>query len=442
MKHLAVDVTPHLKEVEGQPYIPWARALSLAGNPVQEVVTHPVTNVLHPIFGGAAVAIRQGNQECWLPVIDARAQPMPFGGITARDAGDALNRARARAVALVNGLGLGLYVDQPIGSQFVRALGVTSETQDLSEVKPITEEKKDDKKPNATGPQYVPWPAALAAAAITDPEFRWAVAWFDTPDDNGEMSRQPYARLPMGYMVAVDLSWRGRFHREYLPIMGTVPTQTKTGIKNLDHRTLTNPKVTDWHRAIMRCLAKGIAVLTGYGRSIYAQDAAAPAVFADSAVVEEIVEIATLLGIPIEAVLKKAGVPTIEAITPVVGERVLTALRAKRDANPPPPAELSDVQSEAAAKATTVVNAEPATPPVERSEAPAAATPSPTQGSETSLAPLLARIERIAAEKGIGDEMLRGFFGKPVTVCSEADLNRVLRALERAVPSASRKAAG
>lgn len=445
MKHVVVDISPYLKEVEGSAYIPWARALALAGNPQQEVILHPVTNTIHPVFGGAAVAVRQGNQETWLPVIDARSQPIPFGGITARDVGDALNRARARSVAMVNGLGLGLYLDQPVGLNFVRSLGVTSETADLSAVSPITSEKKDKDKPNSKGPVYVPWPASLAAAALTDPEFRWSFAWFDTADDHGELSRQPYARLPKGYMVAVDLVWKGQQHREYLPIMGILPTQTKNGIKNLDFRTLLTPTVHDWHRAVMRCLAKGIAILTGYGRSVYATDVASPPVFADSLMIEEITSLAFELGIPMEAVLKKAGVPTVDALSPIVADRVLGLLKAKKAATNPSPSEASieDVAAVAAVAATTatatVVNMGPAVP--ETPKPAVAATPATEPGSDApTVTDLLLTIEQEAKAKGVSDEMLRGFFGKPVSECSTEDLNRVLRALQRAVPSAQRKA--
>ena len=436
MKHLVVDITPFLKEVEGANYIPWARALALAGNPPQEVILHPVTNTIHPVFGGAAVAVRQGGHETWLPVIDARSQPIPFAGITARDVGDTLNRARARSVAMVNGLGLGVYVDQPVGMDFVRHLGVTSETADLSAITPITSEKKDKDKPNSKGPVYVPWPASLAAAALTDPEFRWSFAWFDTPDENGEISRQPYCRLPKGYMVAVDLVWKGQSHREYLPIMGVVPTQTKSGVKNLDFRTLLTPTSHDWHRSVMRCLAKGIAILTGYGRSVYATDVASPPAFADSLMVEEIVALTCELGIPIDAVLKKAGVPTLDAISPIVAERILGLLKAKKDTVKAPDASIDDVAAPRGST-STVVNMDTGVP---ESASPDVSSESTLTAPAKDLSSLLLSIEQEAKTKGVSDEMLRGFFGKPVSECSAEDLNRVLRALQRAVPSAQRRA--
>jgi hypothetical protein len=440
MKHLPIDVTPYLKEVEGIHYIPWARALALAGNPVQEVILHPQTGPLHPIFGGGAVAIRQGNHETWLPVTDARNQPIPFGAITARDVGDALNRARARSVALVNGLGLGLYVGQPNGTEFVRALGVTSATEDLSSVEPLTDEKRDEKRPEWRGPVYLPWAPALAAASITDPEFRWSFVWFDTPDENGVIGRQPYVRLPKGYLVAVDLAWKGQTHREYLPIMGVLETQTKRGLKRLDHRTVLEPTVTDWHRAVMRCLAKGIAILTGYGRSVYASEIASPAPFADAALIEEIATTAAEAGVRIDTVLRRANVPTLEALSPVVGARILAALQAKRaraqaqaQANAPAPAVADDGEPvpQDVAVSPEVAGGSPGSPS-------AAAEPTDDDAAERDR--LLAEIEAEAEAKGISAEMLRGFFGRRPEESKVGDLMRVLRALKRAVPSAQRKA--
>jgi hypothetical protein len=371
-----------------------------------------------------------------LPVTDARGQPIPFGGITARDVGDAINRARARSVAVVNGLGLGLYVGQPNGAEFVRALGVTSATEDLSSVEPLTDEKRDEKRPEWNGPVYLPWAPALAAASITDPDFRWGFVWFDTPDENGVIGRQPYIRLPKGYLIAVELTWKGQTHREYLPVMGMAETQTKRGLKRLDHRTLVNPTVADWHRAVMRCLAKGIAILTGYGRSVYASEIASPAPFADAALIEEIATTAAEAGVRIDTVLRRANVPTLEALSPVVGARILVALQAKRaraqaqaQANAPAPAVADDGEPrpQDVADSPEVAGG---------SEAEASAAAEPTDDDATERARLLAEIEAEAEAKGVSEEILRGFFGRPTEECTLADLTRVLRALQRAVPRA------
>lgn len=260
-----------MSEVEGAPYLHWARSISLAGRPQQDVALFgglPYRDV----FGGAVVAVDQTvgelRQRTWLPVLDAKNRTIPTPSLTSRDVGDAVNRCRAKGVAMVNGVGMALYAgkgDNVVG--FLKELGVTPESE-LSKIEPLTA-----KKEGKAAASYVDWAVSLTAARITDPEFFWYVEEFDVvSQETGEVSRQPYQAVPRGFMVAVTVVHKGNRHTEYLPIMGVLEVPTKNGPKKMDHRPLIDPTAFDWNRSVMRCLAKAIAVVSGYGLSVYAKE--------------------------------------------------------------------------------------------------------------------------------------------------------------------------
>ena len=79
----------------------------------------------------------------------------------------------------------------------------------------------------------------------------------------------PSAFLSHGWMVSVRVVYKGDEHTEWLPIMTSFePAQgDKEGFQ-----AMLEPTVADWNRAVMRCLAKAIAVASGYGLSIYADE--------------------------------------------------------------------------------------------------------------------------------------------------------------------------
>lgn len=282
MNKLSTDISPYIQTLEGMHYIPWVTALSLAEWPRQDVATFgPVTGAVRPLFGGGVVAVDQAVtptgpiQRTWLPITDAKSKAVPLESISCRDTGDTINRCRARAVATINGVGLCLYAKMTSAAEFVRKLGVTPQTEDLTQVPPIAD-RKLDKHGRPVGFPFLGWHSALAAARITDPTFVWSVVEFETFDPvTGAMETLPAMKVPgRGWMVAVDVTWKGRTHREFLPIMGPGEVQTRNGPKVIDHQPLEHPDANDWHRATMRCLAKAIALTTGYGISLYADEIA------------------------------------------------------------------------------------------------------------------------------------------------------------------------
>ncbi|RME56525.1 DUF1071 domain-containing protein [Candidatus Parcubacteria bacterium] len=202
-----------------------------------------------------------------LPIQDSRNQPVTTP--TSRDIGDSINRCRAKAVAMVNGVGLSLYAgygDNVVG--FIKALGVKPDTEDLSSVQPLLSQKG-----GRYAKPYLSWAAALAAMRITDPDSYWELEYSEFTDpETGEIVKAPVFRAGSGWMVGVTIHWRGISHTEWLPVMGVREVMTKNGPKKLDHQPITDPNINEWNTAVMRCLAKGIAIATGYGISVYAKE--------------------------------------------------------------------------------------------------------------------------------------------------------------------------
>jgi len=256
------------ENINGATYLSWAAALALAGRPQQEVVLFGGRPFL-PLFGGALVAVDspsgENRQRTWLPILGGNNAPIPLSAISPRDVNDAIMRCRAKAVAMVNGVGLSIYAGfdgDALG--FIKALGVKPDS-DLTQANPLTEEK------GGGGAKYVPWAAALAAARITDQNFFWEVLEFDAINpETGEVSRLPACRVAGGWMVSVRVFYKGREHVEWLPVMGVAEVRTRNGVRKLDHQPLAEPTVFEWNRSVMRCLAKAIAVATGYGLGVYA----------------------------------------------------------------------------------------------------------------------------------------------------------------------------
>ncbi len=259
----------YIKNNEGKvlsEYIPWATALQLAGRPPQEVIQFDGLPYL-PMLGGGVVAVKQGEQITWLPIMDSRYNPIPQEAITSRDISDSISRCRAKSVAINNGIGISLHAGWGENTiALTKALGhsgVTPDAEELSEVQPLISHK------NQHAP-YIQWAVALAALKITDPDAWWEVKTHEfTSSRTGEMRKLPIFKAGHGYMVAVTIHWKGLEHTEWLAITGFA--KNKNG-KNQDHQPLHNPSVTDWNKSVMRCLAKGIAVLTGYGISVYAHE--------------------------------------------------------------------------------------------------------------------------------------------------------------------------
>ena len=266
VKKIRVSTKEGAKEF---PYLPWATALALADRPAQKIVPS-ADGLFHEVFGGGVVGISQmlgeTEQVTWLPILNGANQAMPIARITSRDVSDTLNRCRAKAVAMVSGVSLSLYANGEANTvKFLNDLAITPES-DLSRVDPVV--CRSDKKNGA----YVDWTHALAAVRISDPSFTWSVTSSSVVNTTtGEISTKPYVRLGTGWGVMVEVSYKGLTHTELLPIMGFREVSTKNGQKMLDHQPLENPNCHDWNRSVMRCLVKAIAVVTGYGLSVYAK---------------------------------------------------------------------------------------------------------------------------------------------------------------------------
>lgn len=259
-------------------YLPWALIYGLAGRPEQHVVTFD-GRMFTSFLGGAVVAVEQvvsgpqGDtlQRVYLPIQDSTYKAVSVDRLDVRKVSDAIQRCRAKAVACVSGVGLDIHMGYGgCGKAFAGDLGITPET-DLSTMGTLVSEKVNKK--NKSKRDYLHWATALAAARITDPGFVWSVEHCDVIDTaTGEVRSVPYTATAGGFMVGVRVSYKGRQLVEWLPIMGIQTVQTKNGPKPMEHQPLANPDVNDWNRGVMRCLAKAIAVRTGYGLSLYAKD--------------------------------------------------------------------------------------------------------------------------------------------------------------------------
>lgn len=283
-KYAGIDVRRYVKQADGASYIPWATQLALAGRPTIQIVQVRGSGPVREIFGGGVVAadqLTEGGkrvQRTWLPVQGFKSEAVPFSEIHGRHLGDAISRVRARSIATVTGLGISLYTPcGGDGTHYVDVLGVLPDCNDLTKISPLIDEKRDDKTGRVVS-RYLGWFNALAAARITDPDFCWEVLDFPHINrDTGEVIDLPAQKCPgVGWMVAVRVTWRDIEHTEWLPVMGFGRVATRNGDKNLDHQPLPQPDANDWHKAVMRCLAKAIAIATGYGLEMYADDVEDP----------------------------------------------------------------------------------------------------------------------------------------------------------------------
>lgn len=266
-ENLSIDTSRFSANRNGMAYLGWAAAIGLAGNPEHAPAMFGDQPYL-PVFGGAVVAVDMLGQRIWLPILDERNGPIAVGNINSRDVSDTIQRCRAKAVAMTAGVGMSLYAGfDGDASKFIAELGIDPES-DLAKTKAIS-----SKKGGSSSAEYLDWASALAAAKTTDETFSWKVGMYPAVDtESGEIVEKPYLKTVDTYLVSVEVTYKGKAHTEWLPIMGVLPVKTKNGTKKMDHQPLITPNVFDWNRSIMRCLAKAISVVTGYGLSIYAKE--------------------------------------------------------------------------------------------------------------------------------------------------------------------------
>lgn len=281
---MCVDFTPFASVLEIEDkrknrkvpltYIASPRVIAAAGRPKQQVVRFANNMPIRKVFGGAVVAVETETfggkmARCYLPILDPKNRPIPFDKVDSRDITDTIMTGRRKSIAQALGYGLGVYCKlgssavYTNGVEFANAVGVAPD-HDLATV--------DPKVGMAERRPYLEWPVALAAARITDPNFEWEVLEFQTIDENGEEGQQPYVRVPNGYVVTIRVTYKGIAHEESLAITRS-EVRTKGDKQYTMHNVpvLADPQVDEWNTAVMRCLAKAIAIATGYGLSIYAK---------------------------------------------------------------------------------------------------------------------------------------------------------------------------
>lgn len=243
-----------VRTVNDSSYMSWATALSLAGRPSQKIAMFGDKPYLQ-FLGGAVVAIDMeskgegsANSRVWLPVMDDHNSPISIENINAKHITDSIARCKAKSIALNTGIGMSVYSghDEDLKG-FLNQLGVTPDS-DLSEIEPSVIQGKFD---------YIQWSDAYAAAKITDPSFTFQVCSF--PDPESDCST-PIIQIGQGYSVAVQVSYKGDSHTEWLPIL------------DMDNQIIDEPNVFDWNKTVMRALTKAIAIVSGYGLNIYAKE--------------------------------------------------------------------------------------------------------------------------------------------------------------------------
>lgn len=264
-ENMVLDISANIEKKEGRKddlsYLNWAIAYGLADLPEFSIPTFdgaPYRGML----GGAVVAVDLSGQRLWLPVLGNASAPIPLDKIAVRDVTDAHQRCLVKALAITHGVGLSLYAGlDGDGSPLAKMLPI-DETTDLRKIDAFTEKKSQVK--------FVPWWAAVAACKLADPGgFHWEVVEFplQAKPAAGEDSvpTVPYLKSKFGVMVAVDITFRGRKHRQWLPVM------------DFKFNSKADCTVMEWNTAVMRALTKGIAFVSGYGLSVYAGEPAAPA---------------------------------------------------------------------------------------------------------------------------------------------------------------------
>ncbi|HEU0196156.1 MAG TPA: DUF1071 domain-containing protein [Nevskiaceae bacterium] len=251
-------------------YISWITALGLARtlgmDTAQELVEWEPGVAVLSMLGGMIVGIRQGDQEVYLPVLNRVQEPMPDGQASSRVIEISIARCRSKTIGCCTGVGLSVYAGfGGDGREFASRLGEIGFDTDLANVVPIIKARPGE---TAKDVPYVPWPAAVAAAKLADPAFKWWVEQRDAVDTStGEVTKRPFVNLGTGYAVGVTVLFRGVQHTEWLPVLG----KKRNGDKVLYNRPITNPNVKQWNTSVMRCLARGIAITSGYGIDLYAK---------------------------------------------------------------------------------------------------------------------------------------------------------------------------
>ncbi len=239
------------KVEDGFTYLPWMAALALAERPVIEIVRDAAGRPFHvpfPSHNEAMVMVRSGKQTVLMPVRDAAGSTVKADAMNALQVNNAVSRATAKLCAIAHGIGLGLWLDGlETPSGLLSDLGVTPSSV-LHEVAPLV-------KKTAHGYPYVPWVAAWASARIVGAIEAFSVDPVPVP-------------ISDTWSVAVTLHGNGASQTFLYPILGEMIDET--GKASL--MPLVDPNIDDMNRACMRAVARGVAMMTGYGMSVYADE--------------------------------------------------------------------------------------------------------------------------------------------------------------------------
>lgn len=241
-------------------YLPWVAAMYHAGSPEVRVRLFDGKPYL-PVFGSAVVCVEvkmpNGDwQETWLPALDTEQNVIPLEEIDARVVNDLLSRCKAKAIAMTCGIGLALYDGKSTADavRFYKEASLDAVKAGMS----FEEMAKISVMPRTNQNQapYVPWVYSIAAARLADENFKW---WVEDLiiEVNGT------------YMVAIGVRFNGREQIEYYPIMTTAEISVGSTTIRQAHVAATEPTVMHLNNAIMRALARSIALVSGYGITVY-----------------------------------------------------------------------------------------------------------------------------------------------------------------------------
>ena len=229
-------------------YMPWMSAVALAEHPAIEPVYNHAGNPFHVVFNSAIVVVRSGEQTVMMPVRKSDGQTATVDEINVAVVNHAIARATAKICAISYGVGLGLWlngIESP--GVFLNELGVRPDSR-LNETTPLV-------RLTEAGYRYVPWVAAWAAARITGQLQCFAV------------EPEP-VRVGETFGLNVAIKGKAGSVRLFYPILGEfLPEDGKASML-----PLLDPNVDDFNRSAMRAMTRGVAMLTGYGASVYADE--------------------------------------------------------------------------------------------------------------------------------------------------------------------------
>lgn len=240
------------KSEDGFSYLPWMAAMALAERPVVEVVHDVSGRPFHVPFQShreAMVLVQSGYQSVMMPVRDAAGNTLRADAMNALHVNNAISRATAKLCAIAHGVALGLWLDgTETPSGFLAELGVKPDSV-LHEVAPLA-------RTTGNGYRYIPWPAAWAAARIASPLVAFSIDPVPVPVNDT-------------WMVKVELhDDRVESHTLLYPILGEMIDESGKAVL----MPLVDPDVNDMNRAVMRAVTRGVAMRTGYGLSVYADE--------------------------------------------------------------------------------------------------------------------------------------------------------------------------